>query len=57
MIIKFYVALVTKSSSAYSELRYDSEKGSSVLVLPSLRTLRDYRNYTRRTRGFNLKVF
>ena len=33
-----------------------SEKGSGVLVLPSLRTLRGYRNYTRPTRGFNPKV-
>ena len=56
MIIKFCLALAFKSSSAYSELRYDSEKGSGVSVLPSLRTLRDYRNYIRPTRGFNLKV-
>ena len=56
MIIKFCLALAPKSSSAYSELRYDSEKGPGVLVLPSLRTLRGYRNYIRPTRGFNPKV-
>ena len=56
MIIKFCFALAFKSSSAYSELRYDSEKGSGVLVLPNLKTLRDYRNYIRPTRGFNAKV-
>ena len=56
MIIKFCLALAAKSSSAYSELRYDSEKGSGVLVLPGLRTLRDYRNYIRPTRGFNPEV-
>ena len=27
--------------------------GSGILVLPSLRTLRDYKNYTHPTRGFN----
>ena len=56
MIIKFCLALAAKSSSAYSELRYDPEKGSGVLVLPSLRSLRDYRNYIRPTRGCNPKV-
>ena len=56
IIIKFWLAFAAKSSSAYSELRYDSEKGTGVLVLPSLRTLRDYRNYIRPTRGFNPKV-
>ena len=56
MIIKVCLALAAKSSSAYSELRYDSEKGSGILVLPSLSTLRDYRNYIRSTRDFNPKV-
>ena len=56
MIIKFCLAVTTKSSSAYSELRYDSQKGSGVLLSPSLRILRDYRNYIRPTRGFNPKV-
>ena len=56
MIIKFSLALAAKSSSAYSELRYGSEKGSGVLVLPSVRTMRDYRNYIKSTRGFNPKV-
>ena len=56
IIIKLCLALAAKSSSAYSELKYDSEEGSGVLVLPSLRALRDYRNYIRPTRGFNSKV-
>lgn len=30
--------------------------GSGVLVLPSLRTLRDYKNYIRPTRGFNSAI-
>ena len=54
MIIKFCLNLASKSSSAYSELRYNSKTGSGMLVLPSLRTLRDYRNYIRPTRGFLL---
>ena len=37
-------------------MRYDSATGSGVLVLPSLRTLRDYRNYIKPTRGFNPDV-
>ena len=37
-------------------MRYDSATGSGVLVLPSLRTLRDYRNYFKPTRGFNPDV-
>ena len=37
-------------------MRYDSATGSGVLVLPSLITLRDYRNYIKPTRGFNLDV-
>ena len=56
MIIKFGLSLAAKSSSAYSELRYDSVKGSVVLVLPSLRNLREYRNYITPTRDFNPKV-
>ena len=56
MIIKFCLNLASKSSSAYSELRYNSKTGSGMLVLPSLRTLRDYRNYIRPTRGFNAAI-
>ena len=53
MVIKFCLSLASKSSSAYSDLRYDSKTGSGILVLPSLRTLRDYKNYIRPRRGFN----
>ena len=56
MIIKFCLNLAAKSSSSYSDLRYDSKTGSGILVLPSLRTLRDYKNYIRPTRGFNHKI-
>ena len=56
MVIKFCLALAAKSSSSYSDLRYDSKTGSGILVLPSLRTLRDYKNYIRPRRGFNPDV-
>ena len=45
-----------KSSSAYSDFRYNSRTGSGVLILPSLRTLRGYKNYIRPKRGFNNEV-
>ena len=56
MIIKYCLSLAAKSSSAYSELRYDNKTGSGILVLPSMRTLRDYRNYIRPQKGFNPQI-
>ena len=56
MIIKFCLALHAKSASAYNELRYDSKNNTGVLVLPSERTLRDYKNYIRPKRGFNDQI-
>ena len=56
MIIKYCLSFAAKSSSAYSDLRYNSRTGSGVLILPSLRTLRDYKNYIRPERGFNNEV-
>ena len=53
MIITCFLAIASKSSAAYKELRYDSKKGTGVLVLPSQRMLRDYKNYIRPERGFN----
>ena len=52
-IIKFCLSLAAKSSSTYSDIGYDKSSGSGILVLPSLRTLRDYKNYIRPQRGFN----
>ena len=56
MIIKYCLSLATKSSAAYSDLRYNSRTGSGVLILPSLCTFRDYKNYIRPKRGFNNEV-
>ncbi|XP_065061651.1 uncharacterized protein LOC135688649 [Rhopilema esculentum] len=53
MIIKYCLALAAKSTSAYKEMRFDEKHGSGVLILPSLRTLRDYRHYIHPKRGFN----
>ena len=39
MTIKYCLAIASKSSAAYKELRYDSKKGTGVLVLPNQRTL------------------
>ena len=55
MIIKYCLSLAAKSS-AYSDLRSNSRTGSGVLILPCLRTLRDYKNYIRPKRGFNNEV-
>ena len=52
MIIKYCLSLAAKSSSAYSDLRYNSRTGSGVLILPSLGTMRDYKNYIHPKRGF-----
>ena len=51
MIICYCLSLAAKSPSCYEELRQ-----SKILVLPSQRTLRDYRNYIRPTRGFQDSV-
>ena len=48
MIIRFCLSLASKSASAYNELR-----SSNVLTLPSLRTLRDFKNAMRPATGFN----
>ena len=53
MIITFCLNLAAKSSSAYKDFRYDNKTATGVLVLPNLRTLHDYKNYVRPTRGFN----
>lgn len=51
MIIRFCLSLAAKSPSCYEELR-----NSKVLVLPSQRRLKDYRNAVRPQRGFNKQI-
>ena len=51
MIIRFNLSLTAKSASAYDEFR-----NSKCLILPSRRTLRDYKNIIRQEGGFNKKV-
>ena len=51
MIIRFCLSIASKSASAYDELR-----NSNVLVLPSRRTLCDYKNAIRPTAGFNHEI-
>ena len=42
MLIRYCLSLASKSKSTYEELR-----NSGILVLPSTRTLRDYKNFTK----------
>ena len=51
ILIRFCLSLAAKSSKAYTELR-----DSKLLVLPSLRTLRNYRNAIRPKAGFSHEV-
>ena len=53
MIIRYCLSLVAKSPAVYDELRFDENNNSGVLILPSRRRLRDYKNYIRPERGFN----
>ena len=56
MIIRYCLALASKSPAAYDQLRFDEKTGSGVLVLPSRRRLRDYKNYISPKRGFNPQI-
>lgn len=51
MIIRFCLSLAAKSPSSYEELR-----NSGILVFPSQRRLRDYRNAIKPQRGFQEEV-
>lgn len=56
MIIRFCLSLSAKSPAAYEELRFDEKTGTGILVLPSRRRLRDYKNYIRPQQGVNKEV-
>lgn len=47
------MSLYAKSPAAYNHLRFDEKNGTGALILPSQRTLRDYRNYIQPKTGFN----
>ena len=51
MIIRFCLSLASKSKSANEELR-----NSNILVLPSSRTLRDYKNAIAPQTGFRKQI-
>ena len=53
MIIRYCLALQSKSPQAYEDIWYDEKTGSGFLILPSQRRLRDYKNYIKPERGFN----
>uniref|UniRef100_A0A7M5XKE5 Transposable element P transposase-like RNase H domain-containing protein n=2 Tax=Clytia hemisphaerica TaxID=252671 RepID=A0A7M5XKE5_9CNID len=55
-IIKYCLNICAKSSAAYKQLKLDLENGTGVLVLPSQRTLRQYRNYVKPEHGFNPQI-
>lgn len=51
ILIRFCLSLAAESAKVYDELR-----DSKVLVLPSRRTLRDYKNVIKPTVGFNSAI-
>ena len=51
MLIRYCLSLAAKSPSCYEELR-----NSNILILPSQRTLRDYKNFIRPKMGFQDRV-
>ena len=45
MIIRYCLSLASKSAAAYDDIRYNEKTGTGFVILPSLRRLRDYKNY------------
>ena len=56
MIIQFCLSLASKPASGYDDIRYDEKSGTGILILPSKRRLRDYKNYIRPERSFNKNI-
>ena len=56
MIIRYALNLAAKSPSAYEEIRYDENQGTGILILPSQRRLRDYKNYIKPEREDLIKT-
>ena len=56
MIIRYCLSLASKSPAAYDEVRYDANKGTRFVILPSRWRLRNYKNYIKPQRGFNQEI-
>ena len=56
MIIRYCLGLASKSASVYDDIRYDEKSGTGIVILPSRRRLRDYKNYIHPHRGFNPSI-
>ena len=56
MIIRYCLSLASKSPAAYDEVRYDANKGTGFVILPSRWRLRNYKNYIKPHRGFNQEI-
>ena len=56
LIIRYWLSLAGKSSPAYDKVLYDEVKCTGFLILPIRHRLRDYKNYIKPERGFNLKI-
>ena len=48
--------MASNLASAYDDIRYDEKPATGILILPSRRRLRDYKNYIRPERGFNKNI-
>ena len=55
MIIRFCLSLASKSALAYDDIRYDKKSATGILILPSRRQLRDYKNYIK-PESFNKNI-
>ena len=56
MIIRYCFSLASKSAAAYDDIRYNEKIGTGFVILPSLRRLRNYKNYVRPQRDFNKDI-
>ena len=56
MIIRFCLSLGSKSTLAYDDTQYDEKPGTGILILPSRRRLRGYKNCIRSERGFSKNI-